>query len=310
MRTALVRATTLILTSLVVAPAVALCGQSAGHAPTVLLAPAGTRALGFGDAFAAGNGAEALFYNPAQIGSRGTMLAIARFGGAATLGSFATVGRVAGNSVAIGVRFLDFGTEAWGFPTPAGSLMHRGSIDATSLDAMVAAHKSWFGVRFGAAAHYVSEQRQQGRASSVLFDAGVSRSIAGINLGLSAQNFGRGMAFSGVAADPPIRVLVGGMKDGMAVGTFFDLALGAGVTWEEGGRIVPGGGAELTWEPVAGWTLSGRLGARRRDPAGLPGASMVTLGGSFGLDALSLDYTFEPYHDVPGGAHRIGLRIR
>lgn len=287
-----------------------LPGQSIGHAPTVLLVSGGSRALGLGDAIVAGTGAEALFYNPAQIGTRGSSFSIARYGGAATLGTFATVGRVAGNSVAMGVRFLDFGAEAGGFPASAGSLLSRGPLDATSLDAMLAAANSWFGIRFGGAVHYVSEQQRNGRASGVLFDAGVSRQVAGVNLGFSVQNLGQELVLDGVAGPLPTRFSLGGMKEGMAVGTFFDLAVAAAVTREEGGRLVPGAGVELTWEPVAGWTATGRLGARRRDPAGLPGASMLTLGASVGLDALTLDYAFQPFHDVAGGAHRIGLRIR
>lgn len=285
-------------------------GQSDGHAPTVLLVSPGTRALGLGDAFVAGDGPDALFYNPAQIGSRGSSLSIARFGGAATLGSFATVGRVAGNSVAFGVRFLDFGAATGGFPSSAGSLLTRGPVDATSLDAILAAEKSWFGLRFGGAAHYVSEQQGGGRAAGVLFDAGVSREVAGASLGLSVQNAGRALALSGIAGDPPTRVTLGGMKEGIVVGTFFDLALAAAVTREDGGRIVPGAGAELTWEPVAGWTVIGRLGVRRGDPSGQPGASPVVFGGSFGVDAITLDYAFQPYHGVAGGAHRFGVRIR
>jgi hypothetical protein len=220
------------------------------------------------------------------------------------------VGKAAGNNVAIGIRFLDFGAKVDGFPTPAGSLLTRGPVDATSLDAMLAAEKSWFGIRFGGAAHYVSEQQAGRRAAGVLFDAGVGREVAGISLGLSVQNAGRDLVLNGVAGDPPTRVSLGGMREGIVVGTFFDLALAGAVTRVEGGRIVPGVGAELTWEPVAGWTVTGRLGARRGDPGGQPGASPLVFGGSFGLDAITLDYAFEPYHGAPGGAHRFGVRIR
>lgn len=296
-----------VLAGAVTAP---ISGQSTGHAPTVLLVPAGTRALGLGDAFVAGDGPEALFYNPAQIGTRGSTLSIARFGGAATLGSFAAVGKAVGNNVAIGIRFLDFGAQVNGFPSPVGSLVTRGPVDATSLDAMVATEKSWFGIRFGAAAHYVSEQQQNARAAGVLFDAGVSRDLAGVTLGLSAQSLGAHLSLGGVEADPPTRVSLGGIKDGLAVGTFFDLAVAAAVTREQDGRLVPGAGVELTWEPVAGWTVTGRLGAHRGDPAGQPGASPVTFGGSFGLDALTLDYAYQPYRKLAGGAHRLAIRIR
>ncbi len=304
------RAMRLMLSVQLALLATSLPGQSLRHAPAVLLAPGGTRALGLGDAYVAGTGAEAVFYNPAQIGTRGSTLSIARYGGAATLGTFASVGKVAGNNVAIGVRFLDFGTAAGGYPSSAGSLLSRGPLDATSLDAMLAAERGWFGIRFGGAVHYVSEQRQDGRAAGVLFDAGVGRQVAGVNLGLSVQNLGQELELDHVAGPLPTRVTLGGMKDGMAVGTFFDLAVAAALTREAGGRLVPGAGAELTWEPVAGWTVTGRLGARRRDPARLPGASMVTMGASVGLDALSLDYAFQPFHDVAGGVHRIGVRIR
>jgi hypothetical protein len=301
----------MLLGALLLAPPAAAVAQSAGQAPTVLLVPAGTRAVGLGDAYVAGDGPEALFYNPAQFGTRGSTVSLARLGGSATLGALATAGRVLNNTVAIGVRFLDYGAELGQFPMPAGALPLRGPIDGTSFDAMVALQRSYFGIRFGAAGHYVSEQQQlTGRTDGVLFDAGAGRDVLGVTVGVSVQNLGGSLELGGVSADPPTRVSLGGLKDGIRVGTFFDLAVAASVSLEAGGRMVPGAGAELTWEPVAGWTFAGRVGVRRGDPAGAPGLSPVSFGGSFGLDALHLDYAFTPYHGVAGGSHRIGLRIQ
>ncbi len=291
-----------------VLPHAAVRAQGVGHAPTVLLVPAGTRAVGLGDAFVAGDGPEVLFSNPAQIGSGGSTISLARFGRSATLGSLASAGRLAGHTVAIGVRFLDYGPD--GFPEPVGLLPARGPSDGTSLDAMVAVEQQWYGVKFGGAFHYVSEQQAAGRANGALFDLGASRRVLGVMFGAAVRNLGPTLELGGIRATTPLSVAVGAMREGMRVGTFFDLGLAAAVTRERGGRIVPGAGAELTWEPVAGWTVTGRAGVRRPGPAGLPGPSAASFGASFGLDGLSLDYAFQPWRGVTGAVHRIGLRIQ
>jgi hypothetical protein len=285
-------------------------GEAAAHAPTVLQVAPGTRAIGFGDAWVAGDGPEVVFYNPAQIGTRGSTFSLGRFGGGATLGTLATAGRIAGNSVSIGVRYLDYGAPVGGFPMPAGRLPVRGAVDGTSFDALVAAQKSWYGVRFGGAAHYAAEQQAAGRASGMLFDAGASKAIAGFSLGVSVQNLGSDFVLGGVPGATPRRVTAGAMRDGISIGPWLDLAVAAAISEEDGGRVVPKGGAELSYEPVSGWTFVGRVGYQRPDLAAAPGARGLSLGASFGLDALSVDYAWQAWRGGGGGVHRIGLRIQ
>jgi hypothetical protein len=94
------------------------------------------------------------------------------------------------------------------------------------------------------------------------------------------------------------------------LGTYFDLVIAGAIARERDGRIVPGGGLELSYEPVGGWNFVARAGGRRVDDGPGPRESPVTLGGSFGLDRFWLDYAFQPSRNGGGASHRVGIRIQ
>jgi hypothetical protein len=95
----------------------------------------------------------------------------------------------------------------------------------------------------------------------------------------------------------------------MPLGTWFDLLAAVDLAWERDGRLVPGGGMELIYVPVEGWSAALRLGARRVERLGQQGRHPITLGASLGLDRFALDYAFESYRGR-GAAHRLGFRIQ
>jgi hypothetical protein len=300
----------LIVASVAGAPAAA---QDPQTAPLVLRLPGGTRALGMGNAFVAGRGPEALFYNPAQIGvQRGAALSIQRFGSASTLGSFSTAGGLGKVALAAGVQYLNYHTPSGAFFfTPPGLLTQGAVLGSSSLAATVAGAIRWKGVRFGAAAKYVEERVFVERDGSGALDVGAAKDVGGLSVGLAVQNLGARLSYPSVDqhADLPSRVTLGAAFSGKDIGTYFDLGASAAISRERDGRIVPAGGVELTYEPVSGWTFTGRVGARRVDGGTSPSESPLTLGASFGLDRFALDYAFVPYRGV-GAAHRIGIRIQ
>jgi hypothetical protein len=126
---------------------------------------------------------------------------------------------------------------------------------------------------------------------------------------LTVQNLGAGLAILGFEADHPLRVTAGVASPAIRLGTFFDFAATAALSVELDGRVLPGGGAELIFEPVSGWTVSTRAGVRRRDELPFKSTWAPTAGASFGLDRFSLDYGFEPANG-PGNTHRLGIRIQ
>jgi len=66
-----------------------------------------------------------------------------------------------------------------------------------------------------------------------------------------------------------------------------------------------GGGAEVGWSWLDGYSVAMRAGLRSR----AAGEELVTAGAGFTMDRLSIDYALET---LAGSrvAHRVGLRIR
>lgn len=286
-------------------------GQSAPTAPLALRLPAGTRASGLGNSFVAGRGAEVIFSNPAQLGMlRGSTLSLTRFGSAATQGTFSTVGPYGRLAIGAGVQYLDYHTSgAPGLYIRPADLPAGGALNATSLVATVAASRTIKGIRVGAAGKYVQENINGVRDGGLALDFGVAREVGRTTVGLAVQNIGGGIEILGRPARLPTRVTAGIFSPNILLGPLFDLVVALAVSRERDGRIVPAGGAEIFYQPVEGWIFVGRVGARRVEGAPEPRESPVTLGGSFGLDRLWLDYALQPSRGH-GASHRIGLRIQ
>ena len=283
-------------------------GQQTG--PLVLRLPASTRAAALGDAFVTGSGPDLVFYNPAQIGE-GTGLAtsVARYGSASTLGTLGASTKMGRFGVALGVQWLGYRGGHDAFPAPPGTVVVRGPDPASTLAATLAASTRLIGFRWGLAAKYLEERLPTDVGSGPAFDLGVAREVGRFTLGLAAQNLGPALAVGGREAELPTRVGLGAGISSVPLGTWFDLVARATVSWERELGVVPAGGLELRYLPVEGWTIAGRVGARRVDRDGRPAPSPLTFGGTLGLDRVELDYAYEPFTGS-GGGHRIGLRIR
>jgi hypothetical protein len=301
-----------LIVLLLLVRAIPSVAQDHDRAPLVLRLPGGTRALGLGNGFTAGRGAEVLFYNPAQIGlRRGTTLSIQRFGSASTLGSLSITGPMGKISVGAGVQYLEYASRSpVSLYTPPGVLASRGVIGATSFAATVAAAFRWKGVRFGMGAKYAAEHVGGARDGGMAVDLGAARDFGAITVGVALQNLGGDVNIHGLRAELPRRVSLGAATPDVRIGTYFDLAASAAVAVERDGTIVPGGGVELTFELVAGWTVTGRIGATRIEDAPGKAFASPTFGATFGLDRLALDYAFAPYSRGPGAVHRLGIRIQ
>ena len=173
--------------------------QSHDAAPLVLQLPAGTRALGVGNAFVAGRGAEVLFYNPAQMFIlRGTTLSVERFGSASTLGTLSTGGPFGKVHLGAGVQDLDYdASPGISFFTTPSVLTQGGTTSSSSLAATVAIAAQWKGVRFGVSGKYVEERIGESRAGVAAFDVGAARDVLRGTIGLSVQNLGHDLEIQG-----------------------------------------------------------------------------------------------------------------
>lgn len=280
-------------------------------APVVLRLPSGTRALGMGNAFTAGRGPDVVFYNPAQmLQGRGSGLAVTRIGSHSTLGSASTVGALGAVAVGAGLQYLRHETPSPGSPFISPPLLTAGGpVASASLAAVVAAGLRWKGIRWGAAVRYVEEHVGGERDGGVTADLGAAREVGRVTLAVAVQHLGSGLALPGAESELPTLVSIGAAIPTISFATYFDFNALASVSVARDGRILPGGGAELSVEPVGGWTIALRAGARRRDERPFDSSWAPTLGAAFGLDRVALEYGFEPTRG-PGATHRVGIRIQ
>ena len=276
-------------------------------APLVLRLPASPRVFGMGDSFIGGSGSDVVFYNPAAIGRQNGLFAtVARYGKASTQAAVASSTSLGPLHLAFFGQWLDYGTGV--FPGRPGALTVRGPNPSQSLAGGFALATAVKGFRIGAAAKYVEERGSSVRDGRAAFDVGLARQVGRFTVGLVAQHLGDDLDLGGQPVELPTRISLGATTRRFPIGTYFDFQATAAVARERGGTIAPSGGIEVTYEPVGGWTASARVGARRVDRTGSPALRPLTLGGSLGLDRVSLDYGLEIYRGS-GTVHRFGIRI-
>ncbi|MEJ7809955.1 MAG: hypothetical protein WKG32_05985 [Gemmatimonadaceae bacterium] len=295
----------LTLAALAAAPA-ARAQKTVGFAPLVLRLPASARALAMGNAFVAGRGSEMIFYNPAQLSSTpGLGVSVGRFGSASTAAARSASSALGAGGIGLGAQMLDYGATSGATPRVGSALTTRGPEASASLAASLGAAYPFRGIRWGFAVKYAQERFPTSRGSRAAFDVGVAKDAGPVTLAVAAQNLGGGFRVGSSLLRLPRAVTAGFFGGALPMGAF-DLTAGASVSVRQGGRVTPAAGAELGYIPLDGWSVVGRVGVRRAEESG-PG--IVTLGGGLGLDRLSLDYAYEAF-DGPGGAHRVGIRIR
>ncbi len=298
-----------LMTAALLAIPSASLAQAGGYGPIVLQLPASARAVGFGNAYVAVREAEALFYNPANVGGRNLIAVSAeRYGDAAVDGAFATSYAFGPAGLGIGAKLLDYRVDLPRYPAlaPNGArLLESGPFPASSFTAAVGFSMAFKGIRWGSAVKVAQDRVETARDGVLLVDVGAAREIGPVSLGASIQNLGSGPRLRVTSAALPTRGTVGFSAVSLPVGPL-DFAASGALSVRRGGRITPAGGGELSYVPIDGIVFAARVGARRPEvSAELP----VTMGASFSFDRLTLDYGFEPYHG-PGDGHRVGLRVR
>lgn len=283
-------------------------GQEPGVAPLVLTLPGGTRAQAMGRAGVAVADPDAIFHNPAQLATpRGAYLSAQRYGGAATLATISASMAFLGGGVGIGVQWLDYQQPFGVFAPGAGeaALPLPGDFPASELVASLGYARTYRGFRVGVAAK-AAEMRHAQRGGTFAADIGIARTFFNVvTVGLAAQNLGPALELAGEEHDLPRRYTIGAATQGYPIGAWLDLAMAAAIPVYEDGTVLPGGGVELSYVPLAGVVFSGRIGARAVKSGD---ESPFTAGAAFGFDGLSVEYAYQAF-DSPGSGHRIGLRI-
>ena len=269
---------------------------------------ASTRALAMGDANTAGRDDDVIFYGPAQLAiARGTSVAAGRYDAHLSNVTAASTVRLASGGVGIGAQ-VTTGRNAPACAAPENF--------ARSLIAVGAA-QTYKRFRVGVTGKYVSRQLGDDRASHLLADVGVARDVSVIDntslaVALAVQNIGAS-AVDATELQSPLRGALG-----LAIGgpvKALDVVLAAQLALEQNGeesilrhgRGLAGGGVELGYSWLDGYSVSLRAGARTPPP--LTDLRRFTAGAGLVLDRLAIDYAAE---ELVGTrfSHRLGVRLR
>lgn len=284
----------------------------------VLALPAGSRAAGFGGAYSAGSGADALFYNPAGgawLNGAASLAVQRHIEGMAFMTAAAGL-RTSGLGVGVTVSWFDFGAIRELVPDPAFG-GQRGLETGETVDAgegvakvvvslPVLGGRGAIGGSFGALYATLAESAR----TTAVFDAGAQfRVRPDLLAGLALRNAGGDLAGSRLAAAPlPTELRLGAawsiprdrLPSRVALDAHLDLIAGLGDD-----RKTAAAGLELSRDVsgnAAAALRAGYTGAGGRD-----GVGRLHVGAGVAIDRISIDYTFQ-HMDVLGVVHRIGLR--
>lgn len=289
------------------APAAA---QSPDAGPLLLKFPASTRAVALGNAWVAGRDEDVVFYNPAQIisAARGGFNAtFALIGRNSKFGSMAGAYAAGPMSFTLGwgVQILNYSVKLnQRYPFAPDVLTSSGAAGALSVLLTGGGAIVLKGVRVGVTAKYASDRvttpffqvaEAQPRHDALVADVGIARNLFGGVLGFSAQNLRRSSASNPLHVAVPQQALLGWTTTQQA--GQLDLGLAAQVTARRG-WLAPGGGIEVGYGWIEGYSAALRLGARRPETKA---ERPFSLGASFNGDHLALEYALQLFD----GGHKM-----
>ena len=269
---------------------------------------ASTRALAMGDANTAGRDDDVIFYGPAQLAiARGTSIAASRYDTHVSSVTAASTARLATGGVGIGAQMT---TARNGASCAAPENFARTNI-------AVGAAQTYKRFRVGATAKYVARQLGDDRASHLLADIGVARDVTvrdgvPLSIAFALQNIGASAADAS-RLQAPLRGALGFAAGAPVMA--FDLAVAAQIAVEQNagasiirhGRGLGGGGVEVGYTWLDGYSFSLRAGVRTPPP--FTDVRSFTAGAGLVLDRIAIDYAAE---ELVGSrfAHRLGVRLR
>jgi hypothetical protein len=286
--------------------------QAPSDGPLVLLLPVSTRAIGLGNASIRDD--YAIFYNPARIApSTGIGASFGRYGSNGSFGAFASSANVGPLNYGWGVELVQFHARLSSpYPYEPQELVSDGTRPGLSLAAIVGAEYTYKGFNLGVGVKF-TEDRLDGIYPSylsspagagpiehdlVLADVGTTHALLGGTAGLAVQNIGDRSSYP-----VPTTTRLGWSRDVRTKQVDFAFA---GDVIERERWIGGGGGAEVSWGWIEGFSAALRAGARRPETSG---QRPVAVGASFNADRLALDYALE-FFDGNRYAHHVSVRWR
>ena len=281
--------------------------QNAGYGPLALTLPASARTLGMGDIGVAGRDDDVIFYNPAQLMvARGTSFSVARLSRTARGGAMSTTLRLGPGAVGFGVNYLEYQVAPLTYPYTLGDVIGGNFALGTSAVGALGYAQTYRGFRVGAAAKYAMDAVDIERFGHLYGDFGLGRDFrqGRYSTALSVQHIGASLTRGSETVQAPTTVTFGaatsrqlGPLDGVAT---------AGVSYSDGDDVTAGGGAELSWSWLSGYSIAARAGAHQ---ARQGGETEIMGGVGFTADRMTLDIAVHRLPNDKAGI-RAGIRIR
>ncbi len=308
-----------------VCPSLALLGmlaavqanaQDAG--PLALLLPVSARAASLGNAWVAGRDEYVIFHNPALVNTTGMPfgVSVGSYGRHAfSLATAAgwTVGPV---NLGWGVHMVNLSTpRTAAYPYSLRSALDSGDADVSSLVTAAAANMLWKGFRFGVGAKYAQDIAPQSvsatssvvlptRGSAILADLGVSRPLWSGTAGLAVQNIAAPYTLGTQSVSVPTQIALGWTATKQW--GELDYGFATQVMARRHGWISPAAGLDVGYGWIEGYSVNGRIGARRTESKD---ERPVSVGAAVNADRLNVEYGLGFF---AGGkqVHRLTLRWR
>jgi hypothetical protein len=278
--------------------------QTTDRGPLALTLPASARMGGMGDVGVAGRDDDVIFYNPAQLfAARGTSFSLTRLSETARGGTMSTVLRLGPGAVGFGVNYLEY-QSGLSYPFERRDIVGRGILPGTSALGAIGYAQVYKGIRLGVAAKYGMDILNLQRFASTYIDVGVARDFGRYTTALSVQNLGQSASRGSEEIEAPGQATLG-VATARPVGPL-DVYLTAATSMNMDQELSGGGGAEVGWSWLSGYSIAGRVGVHH----GREGDNTDVMAGfGFTADRMTLDIAAER---LPGDrlGYRAGIRIR
>ena len=284
-----------------------LAAQTATTGPLALTLPASARTLALGDIGVAGRDDDVIFYNPAQLFvARGTSFSLTRLSETSRGGTMSTVLRLGPGAVGFGVNYLEYQVAAVQYPLHLPDVLDRNFAIGTSALGSLGYAQTYRGFRLGVAAKYAMDAIDIERFGNLYGDAGIARDLRNgrYTAALSVQHFGPSLERGTENIPAPLTTTLG-VSTSRPMGPL-DVVATAGLSYSDEDELSGGGGAEIGWSWLSGYSIAARIGGHTHH-LGQENALM----GGFGFTADRMTFDFVAHQlDSKKVGYRAGIRIR
>ena len=214
-----------------------------------------------------------------------------------------TVLRLGPGGVGFGVNYLEYQAPLV-YPVGRRAILDPGEVTGTSALGVVGYSQVYRGFRLGASAKYAMDIVSLERFAGAYVDAGIAREFGRYTTALAVQNLGQRHVRGGNRIETP-SVATLGVATARPIGPL-DVTATAAAAMDFDRELSGGGGAEVGWSWLNGYSIAGRFGVNH---GRFSDDTDLMAGFGFTADRMTFDIAAER---LPGDrfGYRAGIRIR